>query len=113
MGMNYIVGYNSSAPVGKQWREVAVNSTADIYLHVLLADAIENKYPRIYEKITEQRGGHFVKFDELNAHEFMCVVVAIRGFRCLSEADKKGMELWNSLIEPLIMVDERYALQPA
>jgi len=111
MGMNYIIGYDSNSPSGGKWREVSINSTADIYLHALLADAIERDYPDIYEKITEQRGGHFVKFDELNADEFMRVVISVRKIDNLSEVHKKGIELWKSLIEPLIMVDERYAVR--
>lgn len=108
MGMKYVVGYNPKRPMGSQWQEIFVNSSSDIFIYALLTDAIKDKYPEAYEKISEQRSGHFVKLDELAADEFMRVVVAVRDLGRLADVHRNGFELWESLIEPLVMEDERY-----
>ena len=110
MGMKYIIGYNPSLPYGEQWKEINVNSTADICMSQMLEFAIKQKYPDLYEKITEQCGGHFMKFDELTKEEFINVIFAVRGLaenEQLLDSHKKGLDLWNSLIEPLVLFDDR------
>ena len=111
MGMSYVIGYNPSFKEGEQWKKVYVNSTEDIYISSILSHAIKDKYPEIYEKICEESGLEFMKFDELSKMDFMKVILTMRStFRRkdLTPAQREGMDLWQTLIEPLILVDERY-----
>ncbi|MFZ6723804.1 hypothetical protein [Undibacterium sp. Ji49W] len=110
MGMSWIIGFNPSFPKGEQWKEVYVNSTADMYLSEFLSDALENIHPTLYEKITEQSGGHFIHFDELSKEDFRLVHGAINNLLNSPDLTDYQMEcaaLWHSLLSPLFQIDER------
>ena len=107
--MTYIIGYNPNQPKGKQWAEIHVNSTSDIYLSGVWSLAIEEQFPTLYEKISEEV--IFMRFDELTQNEFMTVVNQVRLLKNrenLLAGDKIGLEIWDELFEPLILKDERY-----
>lgn len=109
MGMEYMIGYNPSHPKGKQWTEISVNSTSDMYLLRVWGSTIARKYPALYDKISEEV--MFMRFDELTQNQFMTVVNEVRQLKNrndLLEGDKIGLEIWGELFEPLIVIDERY-----
>lgn len=111
MGMLYRIGFNEKQPFGHQWAEFDCNSTADFYLRSLIKMAIQDTYPEVYEKITEEIFVEQVRFDELSPQEFMQVVFEVRkviSFTGLSEIEMEGAKIWKIAIEPLIIIDERY-----
>lgn len=109
--MIYIVGYNPNLAESKQWLEKSFNSTEDIYLHSLLSEAIELRYPELYYHITQERGVEIMRFDEISDYEFNKVVssvkqVILNGSK--NEIVNKGAQLWAKCIDPLIILDQRY-----
>ncbi|MCH7314475.1 hypothetical protein [Acinetobacter sp. ANC 3882] len=111
MGMLYIIGFNEKQPLGHQWAEFDCNSTVDFYLRSLLKNAIQDTYPELYEKITEELFVEQIRFDELSSEDFMNIVFAVRSeinSNELSEEPNDGVKIWNAAIEPLIIIDERY-----
>ncbi|WP_249409177.1 hypothetical protein [Acinetobacter sp. NRRL B-65365] len=113
MGILYIVGFNKKQPFGYQWTEFDCNSIADFYLRSLIKRSIQDTHPKIYEKITEELFVEQTRFDGLSSQQFMDIVFAIRtaiSSNELSETQRQGAKIWDTAIEPLVMVDERYHL---
>lgn len=109
--MVYIIGYNPDLAEPDQWLERNFNSTADIYLHSLISEAIEGRYPELYFYITQERGVEIMRFDELSDVEFNQVITSIRKTILNdknAEIIMKGENLWREYIEPLIRLDQRY-----
>lgn len=107
--MTVVIGWNQSQPIDKQWTEVEYNSHAISLILWLISNALEKKYPNIYWDITERISIHLIKFDELNQHDFMTAVMAIRNLiEKEGNSIKENAEYWNSDIEPLIIIDDRY-----
>ncbi|MCI3877519.1 hypothetical protein [Acinetobacter higginsii] len=111
--MLYIVGFNEKQPFGYQWTEFDCNSTADFYLRSLIKRSIQDRHPKIYEKITEVLFVEQIRFDRLSSLQFMDIVFAIRtviSSNELLETQRQGAKIWDTAIEPLVMLDERYHL---
>jgi hypothetical protein len=75
-----------------------------------VSEALEGKYLNLYNKITEQSGGHFMHFDELSKEEFQLVSRVISDFlnkSDLNDYQRECVNLWNALLLPLFQVDER------
>lgn len=110
MPMLYIVNdtrLNTSIP-----DHVNVNPTSDIYLLTVIAEAIEYKFPDIYEKITQEVV--IRRFDGLSLEEFTCLNEEIHKLSIREDVSiliREGLELWFLLIEPLIKNDIRYIYQ--
>jgi hypothetical protein len=107
MSMTYIIGKKAGAP--EAILSVEVNSTTDAYLSELLSLALEEKYPELYEKITEQV--IFIRFDELAKEEFHVVKHELEILLLASDASEGskgvGAKLWGELIQPLMDLDSR------
>lgn len=106
----YIIGYNPELDKSDPWLERAFNSTEDIYLHSLISEAIEEKYPELYFHITQERGVEIMRFDDLSGLEFNKVISCVRQIILNDqnlEVLKKGANLWDKCIEPLITLDQR------
>ena len=105
--MSYLIGKSVIADTPRNY--VNINSTEDIYISELLSSVIGVKNPDLYEKITEEI--IFVRFDNLSKKEFMTIIKDIDDFskqKSISESQQKGINLWNKLVKPKMILDDRY-----